>query len=226
MDVQGFAEFRIAIRPSPETNDHEVCLLADGESLVGQFSSGLMGLDPTQLLVEPCLLRADKLPHLAVIGRCSCGEVGCGSLEVQIRRESDVVVWSAADTSRSARFHADQYDAEIERALQDRTWETPERMAARLISEAVDRAALAKKGFEFEWASGRCKGGTMTVSFELTPGPYQILVELPWNGQDVQSIVDEFKVILGNPPESWPSVRWHPKTRGLGPPPISGSGWN
>jgi len=224
MNSHDLAEFRIEVRPSPETNDHEVCLLADGENLIERFSSGKMGMDPNDLLTEPCPLRADVCGHGVCIGRCSCGDVGCGSLGIQIRRDRDQVLWTASG-SPPVRFLATQYNAEVERALRDYTWETPERTAARLISRAVDRSALARRGFEFSWASGRCMDGVMTASLVLTPGPYQVLVNVPWNGQDIESVVSQFKLILGQSPEVWPNVSWSPQAKGLGPPPITGPGW-
>jgi hypothetical protein len=39
MNAQECVELRIEVRLSPETNDHEVQLLADGKSLVDRFSS-------------------------------------------------------------------------------------------------------------------------------------------------------------------------------------------
>jgi hypothetical protein len=50
MNDQGYVQLRIEIRPSSETNDHEVRLMADGESLVDRFSTGLIGLDPHEPL--------------------------------------------------------------------------------------------------------------------------------------------------------------------------------
>ena len=225
MTANNLPAFTIRVRPSPETNDHEVCLLADDTNLVDKFATGLMGLDPGDLLIEPCVLRAESSPHIALIGRCSCGIVGCGSVEVTIQKDGDRVIWTAIDSSLSVQFEAVQYDAEVERALHDQGWETPERTAGRLISQAVDRTSLARRGFEFSWASGRCTDGMMTASLLLRPGPYQILVRLPWNGKDIDSIVSQFKAILSQPPETWSNVQWNPQAQGLGPPPIGGRGW-
>jgi len=220
-------ELRIEVRPSPETNDHEVRLLGNGKSLVDRLSSGLIGLDPDDLFTDTiCPLRAESESHRATIGRCSCGIIGCGSVEVEIRRELDQVVWTAMDSSLQVRFLAAQYDGEVERALQDRTWETPERTAARLISQAVDRAALARRGFEFSWASGRCRNGLMTVSLVLTPGPYQVLVSAPWDGENIDGIVAHFAANLSQSPETWANVECNAQVRGLDPPPIAGPGWN
>jgi len=225
MTLDGFPEFRISVRPSPQTNDHEVCLLADDANLIDQFATGLIGLDLIDLLTEPCVLRANQSPHVALIGRCSCGIVGCASVDVEIRKEDDSVIWTAIDSSRCVQFKAAQYDAEVERALHDHSWETPERTAGRLISQAVDRTLLTRFGFEFSWASGRCTDGMMTASLLLRPGPYQILVRVPWNGDDIDSIVSQLKTILSQPPETWPNVQWNALAQGLGPPPITGPGW-
>lgn len=71
MNDQGYAQLRIEVRPSPETNDHEVRLMADGESLVDRFSTGLIGLDPDDLLTDSCGLRAENESHRVTIGCCS-----------------------------------------------------------------------------------------------------------------------------------------------------------
>lgn len=225
MDAKECVELRIEVRASPETNDHEVRLLADGKSLVDSFSSGLIGLDPDDLLTDPSPLRAESSSRAVIIGRCSCGIVGCGSVEVEIRRDHDRVIWMAMDSSQQVCFLADQYDAEVERALRDHSWETPERTAARLISIVVDRDLLARRGFVFSWASGRCRHGMMTAALVLTPGPFQVLINVPWNGDNIESIVRQLSLILGQPPEKWPNVECNPQVEGLGPPPITGPGW-
>jgi hypothetical protein len=196
-------EFRIAVKPSPETNDHEVCLLGDGKDLIKHFAGKMIGLDPDTVLVEPCQLRAEPTAHTALIGRCSCGEIGCSRVEVEIQGDGEVVTWKQAGAPQ-IQFLAGQYNAEIDRALRDFSWETPNRTAARLISKEVDRNLLARRGFRLSWASGRCRKGVMTAAL-LGPAPHQVLVNLPWDGKDVGSIVNEFKVLLSAPPETWPN---------------------
>ena len=46
---------RISVRPSPETNDHEVLLRSEEGDLLERFGDGI-GLDPDDILVEPCPL--------------------------------------------------------------------------------------------------------------------------------------------------------------------------
>jgi len=77
----------------------------------------------------------------------------------------------------------------------------------------------------FSWASGRCRDGMMTAALVLAPGPYQVLINVPWNGEDIESIVRQLRIILGQPPEMWPNVECNPQVRSLGPPPITGPGW-
>ena len=213
--------FSIKVDSSPETNDHEVRLYADDVDLVDMFASGLMGVDPKYLLTEPCALRATKMSHYAVIGRCRCGVIECVSAKVEIHLDGSEVIWSAGDTSHSVRFDSAQYSWEIDRALIDFSWETPERTAARKIELAVNGPLLAAYGFEFSWASGRCSLGAMTASLLLKPGPYQVLVRLPWDGQDIDGIVGKFNTLLRQPPECWPIVECNPQVDGLGPPPFA-----
>ena len=73
-----------------------------------RFSSGLIGLDPDDLLTDPSPLRAESSSRAVIIGRCSCGIVGCGSVEVEIRRDHDHVIWMAMDSSQQVCFLADQ----------------------------------------------------------------------------------------------------------------------
>jgi hypothetical protein len=90
----------------------------------------------------------------------------------------------------------------------------------------VDRILLAQRGFEFSWASGRCRDGMMTASLVLSPGPYQVLINVQWGGKNIEGIVSHFRRILRQPPETWPNVQCNPQVRGLGPEPIMGPGWN
>src|SRR5262245_48278118 len=98
--TRSYRQFRIVVRPSPDTNDQEVRFFGDGEDLIAEFWHGMMGLDPADILVTPCPLDASTQPHQATIARCDCGVISCGSIEVNIARTAQMVEWSwgAADS--------------------------------------------------------------------------------------------------------------------------------
>jgi hypothetical protein len=144
-----YRNFTIEVKVSPETNDREVRFIGDGEDLIARFWDEMIGLDPEQILVEPCSLRSVSEPHNVVIARCSCGDIGCGNVEVQVRRIQGCVEWTEIDKTQSKsrrmfisgaggqsaivqieahtsarvlRFDAASYDREVERALRDTAW--------------------------------------------------------------------------------------------------------
>jgi hypothetical protein len=216
--------FKIEIVPSPNTNDHEVLLLGNGCDLIRLIDDEMMGLDPDDILSEASALFVAGPPRLATIGRCSCGDIGCGSIEAELSRKDDNVVWAIQDYSRVFTFDASQYESEIRRALADASWETPDRTAARLIRSIVDRDALARHGFQFSWSSGRLRIGKITVSLLLEPGPYQVLVHSPWIHHPETAAATMCK-ILSEPPSAWRDVEYYPQAQGLGAPSINAEGW-
>lgn len=224
--MAGYPKFRIEVRPLSEIDDHQVCLFADDLDLVALFAYDFIGLDPEELLNEPCVLRARSAEHIACIARCDCGVVECGSVNVYIRSGDGCVTWAAINSDLEVRFDTVQYSAEVERALLDHTWETPERKAARLIKSAIKTQCLEPPGFELDWVSGRAVGGRMTAAFTLRPGPFQVLLQMPWDADDIDAIVYSFQAVLERPPEEWPEVRCYPQTHDLGLPAIAGPGWS
>jgi hypothetical protein len=230
--VEQYQTLRIEVRPSPETNDHEVLFIADGVDLIARHWSDMMGLDPDDILIVPCPLIGEAEARLVTVVRCNCGVLGCGRVEVEIRRSLNRVVWECAeytDVGHPTRleFAAQAYDAEIQRALKDHSWETPDRTAARLLGSIVDRDILARSQLTFLWASGRIHPGVLSVALMLKSerGPGQILVHVMWSGQTPDEIARECAEILKQPPETWPLVDWHPQHSGPQPPPFDGPGW-
>jgi len=215
----------ISVQPSPETNDHEVLLRSEEGDLIERFGDMMIGLDPDDILVEPCPLLPGDTPHPAVIGRCDCGVIGCGSVEVTIASDGQLVAWTSERRTIGVRFDVAQYTAEVQRALHDHSWETPDRTAARLIKTSVDRERLAESGLELEWASGRVGSNTMTISLRLVPGPYQLLVHVPWAGEPPEALAELCCRLLGENPRWWSDVEWLPQATGLGRPRIAGRGW-
>src|SRR5690242_19393563 len=90
----------IEIRPAPGSNDHEVRFLVDDRDFIAEQWADMLGLDPDDILREPCeLLRYDASG--TIVARCSCGVVGCGSEAVSIARSSSVVTWSVRRAGRN-----------------------------------------------------------------------------------------------------------------------------
>ena len=225
-----FRTFHISVRPSPETNDHEVLFVADDVDLIDHYWGDMMGMDPDEILADSRLLQGhDSLPNVTV-GRCTCGVVGCGSVRARIRRLDHNVVWECIDPaygnqSLTLIFPAKSYDAEVERAVHDHSWETRDRRAARLLREMIKPEVLLHHRLTFMWSSGRVRSGSFSVSLNLEPGPYQVLVHVPWEGESADEIACLFADLLGEPPDSWPNVVWYPQDVNLGPPTIAGPGW-
>jgi hypothetical protein len=92
--MKAYSAFRIEIRSSPETNDHEVRFFADGEDIIDRCWNGMIGLDPDEILVRPCPLQGGGEQHRATVARCSCGVIGCGSIEVEVSRSPENVEWT------------------------------------------------------------------------------------------------------------------------------------
>ena len=225
-----YRQFRIEIRPSPETNDHEVRFVADGVDIIDRHWREMIGLDPDDILVEPCELRSNTALPAVTVARCSCGVIGCGSIEVGIHRSEEYILWEYAErrnahTPLRLCFLAESYDAEIERALHDHSWETPDRTAARLLASMVRRDVLARNQLTFSWASGRIQAEAFTISLMLEPGPYQVLLHVPWSGESPEEIARTCAELLERPPDTWPQVVWYPQGADLKPPPFKGPGW-
>lgn len=191
-----------------------------------------MGLDPDDILIEPCPLIGEADRRLATVARCSCGIVGCGRVEVEIRRSNDRVVWECVEYTDTGHpttleFLAQPYEAEIQRALHDHSWETPDRTAARLLASLLNRDILTRNQLTFSWASGRTRQGMFTIALTLSSasGQCQILVHLPWTGELPDEIATAGAELLERPPETWPLVEWYPQDTRPQPPPFNGPGW-
>ncbi len=225
--MECYSKFRIEVRPSLLTNDHEVRFFGDDVDLIARHWSDLIGLDPDDILFAPCPLRASDEPRKATVTRCSCGDIGCCSIEIEVARLAECVAWTwrNATSEELIRFVATSYDAEVGRMLADTSWETPDRTAARLLATTVDRLSLAREGLSFSWASGRVREAAFSVSLNLEPGPYQILVHLAWNMESPGTISRMFASLLRERPASWIDVEWFPQQANLGPPAMASPSW-
>src|SRR5205823_5752760 len=121
--------FIIRVKPSSETNDYEVRFYGDEQDLIEKYWNDMIGLDPDQILINPSPIKPNIESQIATIARCNCGETGCGSVEVEIRREGEEILWTNGGTILS--FPGASYLVELDRARTDLSWETPERTLAR-----------------------------------------------------------------------------------------------
>jgi hypothetical protein len=167
------------IRPSEESNDHQVRILVDGQDVLGDQ---YLGLDPPEFFAQ---FNAPK-EHL-LIGRCTCGVVGCSDYSVSVRRSASID-WIVGDVV-IARFDADEYGRTISAAANDHDWETQGRRIERLIGSQL-AGTVTTDGYDFEWASTRLKRSALTLHFVKDKGlptyAYR-LVDISWDGRTDES---------------------------------------
>ncbi|MEO1322188.1 MAG: hypothetical protein AAFV59_04185 [Pseudomonadota bacterium] len=169
-------EISFAITPSPETNDHEVRILIDGEDWLGEDQ---MGMDPPELFRQISECNTGKL----LVGRCHCGVVGCGDLYVYVTRDESTVRWQVSDT-QSFRFGRIDYNETIERLLNDDSWEDINRRVERLIEKQFFDTKIDDE-LDFRWASARIKANVIHLSY--ANGSEQRLLEFNWDGETEES---------------------------------------
>ena len=168
------SELTFEIRPSPATNDHEVRVLVDGRDILGDQ---YIGIDPPEFFCQ--FFQSDTEDLL--VGRCCCGVVGCGDCIVTVARDREVVRWSG---HKAFVFNRTQYDAAVQRAAQDSSWEDSNRRAERLVNDLL-RGLRTQDGFQFDWASARMSPNVIKLSFsnDVT----QKFVEFAWDGKTEES---------------------------------------
>jgi len=123
--TDGVNELNVAVRVSqeaPTNGGPELILIVDGAELFSDGDEG-MGADPWDLTGEdsPLLTVSDDVVTVRV---CDCGEPGCGSLQVRVRRVGDRYVWdrwtgslSVAALPPTLSFDAKQYEAVVRAEL-------------------------------------------------------------------------------------------------------------
>ena len=188
-------------------------------------------VDPPEPASSP--LAAQERGTRIAVYQCSCGVAGCGSIAPVIARDGDVVTWTdfrdftgvfdrPDDASEGAegdpletpqlRFDAKQYDAELARAVADRSWESPSRATARILRAmlAEHEGLLANSNRRLGWVvSGWWHGGAGRFVIELrdpTDGRRQYIVAITAKfgtpTSRARSMVDR---LLAVPVEDWHS---------------------
>ena len=99
---------KIEVSPNPEFDDfpdHQARIIVDGQDWLGTET---IGLDPPDL--DEQLSQKDQM----IVGRCPCGEMGCGDLVVEVQRTDKTIRWLDSD-GVEALFDTQQFDAEVDR---------------------------------------------------------------------------------------------------------------
>jgi hypothetical protein len=149
--------------------------MISGDDLLSSICSGDLGLDPPEFFQQAGLLKGGEI----LIGRCSCGVVGCGDQRAGVEISSDQVIWHLV-RDRRVIFDREQYETALAQGASATAWESVERTAERLV-ESLDFSARAERGYIFEWASARIKKGQITLSF--TVEGRQATVDVGWDQQ-------------------------------------------
>ena len=110
----------------------------------------------------------------------------------------------------------------VKHAIEDHSWETLDRTAARILTSIVDHSTLAENNLKYQWASGRIRGATFTVSLGGPEGCHQILVHLEWKEQSAEEIAREAARLLKTDPNQWPDIVWYGEEC---KPPFKGPAW-
>jgi hypothetical protein len=163
---------------SPTSNDHQVRPVVDDADFLRMVAGDCLGIDPPEFFRQPALGASGKL----LIGRCSCGVVGCRDVLVDVSVVDQSITWQGPE-SDAHRFDLEQYLDSFECAATNTAWESVGRTAERLVS-SLDFTSLEGRGYRFEWASTRVTRGRITLSF-LNNGT-QRLFGIGWNEQQAE----------------------------------------
>ena len=164
------------ILPSPETNDHEIRILVDDQDFLGD---DYLGVDPVSFFSQ-----SFDSEGILNIGRCTCGDEGCGNFPVNVSFNQNTVSWTN-NSQLNLQFDKNEYLNAIDRAKNDHSWEDINRKVERLTTEVL-RNSQTKNGCIFDWASARIKDKQITLSYSKNRN--QELFYLSWDGQTEKNI--------------------------------------
>lgn len=126
------SQLSFQVNAGENSNHHEARVLVDGVDILKSIDPQMIGLDPVEFFLQKSLLDSGTL----YIGRCSCGVLSCGWIDVNVNRTASSVEWSADYLgATNYEFDLHEYDRVIERASSDTAWETVDRTAIRLVKQ-------------------------------------------------------------------------------------------
>ncbi|WP_369273846.1 hypothetical protein AB5J55_31465 [Streptomyces sp. R11] len=168
----------------------EVRPIIDGEDILATAFDEGPAEDPRHLLSPSSPLMPSLEPKEVRLAEADCTEGCCGAVFVTITREDATVVWHGwrnPDDDEldlpAYRFDARQYEAEVQRAVADHSWEWPARTIARLLEEGLRQQTrwLDRWECELAWASALpWERDRVTVVFFFQPGEPTSRDERPW----------------------------------------------
>lgn len=224
----GTDSLRLAVAPALEDagGGFQVQVYVNGAEMTSAGAG--IGMDPYDVLIPTNRLLVSPQPHTVPIARCGCGVYGCGSTDVTITGDGDLVHWDwsiEVPMNRGVSFPAAEYDAELTRVAGDHSWETVERTAGRLVLTHVDRAALRAHGLALTWVANDYRDAELfRVALQLGQD-YQIFVDTPWRNRSPQELADKVCETLARGPGKW-RASWHAIKPTLpGPPTIARRSW-
>jgi hypothetical protein len=178
----------------------ETRILANGRPVIAEAFEDGVGHSP-DILLERGQLRAETEPREVQLAEADCTEGCCGALYVTIAREDDTVRWygrrnpdkhptdpAAPALAAELRFDATQYNAEVDRAQNDHSWESTGQTTARLLRRHFrnDPTILTRWNCSPNWISADHRDpDQVNVSFTF-PGKPRTDPSSPW----LQFIVD------------------------------------
>ena len=209
--------------PDDGNEGPQVRLLIDGEDFLSEIFEGV-GIDPDDLIGPFSPLRADDVPRDAAVMCCSCGVTDCSLLVVNVRREGDDVVWDdfrmgpgmdpvglAPIGAKTLRFGATQYMAELDRAHEQRDWETHWRAAGRLAREGLTASGrdLEAHGYTLRSAWQFTREQEHALGIELyerrDDSHRQVVLAFGTDTNQPERRAEEIiRTILDGPDEEWP----------------------
>lgn len=83
-----------------------------------------------------------------LVGRCSCGVIGCGDITVDITTERETVFWLTVNEHKFI-FEKGGYNRTIEAARTDFSWEDLNRKVERHVSEIFKNTSYFRNCFPF-----------------------------------------------------------------------------
>lgn len=165
------------ILPSPESNDHEIRILIDDEDFLG---NDYLGLDPPSFFSQDNLEKDGEI----MVGRCTCGEEGCGDYPVTVAVNHDNVLWTN-NNGLNLIFERQEYDRSIDAAKNNYSWEDTKRKVERLTTNIL-KQTRSKDNYIFNWASARITDKQIILSYSKNED--QKLFHIVWDGQSETNV--------------------------------------